>query len=200
MTGLTEMILQYGLLIVFLNVLLEQIGLPLPTYPTLIVAGALSIKGGAGMPAIVATAVLATMAADLLWHFAGARFGRRMLGLLCKLSLSPDSCVHRTEATFERIGPRALLVAKYIPSAGPIAVCMSGVVGMGLPLFLLLDFLGAVAYIVLPVVLGSIFHDAIDPILGAFANFGIYSGVALAAASAIFFFVRWKRRKPFLQG
>ena len=40
------LIAEYGLVIVFANVLVDQIGLPIPAVPTLVVAGAIAADGG----------------------------------------------------------------------------------------------------------------------------------------------------------
>src|SRR5579872_4781315 len=94
------LIRQYGLLVIFLNVLLDQGGLPLPSYPMLLVAGALSLAGGVSMPAILIAAVAASIISDVSWYMAAKRLGRPVLALLCKISLSPDSCVRQTETVF----------------------------------------------------------------------------------------------------
>ena len=102
METLLALIQQYGLAFVFVNVLLLQAGLPVPAYPTLIITGALAAKGGAPVWALVAIAVVAAMIADLVWYFAGRRFGSGVLKTICRISLSPDSCVRQTESIFNR--------------------------------------------------------------------------------------------------
>ena len=93
MSTLTLWLEHIGVLAVFALVLVEQIGLPLPTYPLLIVAGAWSAQGGASFARIAAAAVTACLLADLTWYAAGRRFGSRVLRAMCRLSLEPDSCV-----------------------------------------------------------------------------------------------------------
>src|SRR5690349_19608576 len=101
---MNELITQYGLALVFANVLLEQLGLPIPAIPTLIVAGALSAEGKFSAWGIFGVAFVACMIGDGLWYLAGRRYGRRVMTLLCRMSLSPDSCVRQTEVRFERWG------------------------------------------------------------------------------------------------
>src|SRR5438045_4191488 len=137
MQHITSLIEQYGLVVVFLNVLLSQGGAPLPVWPRLLLAGALSLTSGAPLPAVLVAAVAGAMIADLAWYMAGARLGRRVLALLCKLSLSPDSCVRQTENVFGRFGPLALLFAKFVPGLGYIAVALSCVTAGFLPIFFL---------------------------------------------------------------
>ena len=93
---------QFGLVAVFLNVLLDEGGLPLPASPLLAVAGALAARGEFSIASIIAAAVAGSFVADNAWYWLGRRHGRGVLGLLCKLSLSPDACVRQTETLFAR--------------------------------------------------------------------------------------------------
>jgi len=199
MQHITPLVLQYGLLIVFLNVLLSQGGVPLPAWPTLLIAGALSLAGGASVPAVLAAAIAGSMIADVAWYAAAARLGRRVLALLCRISLSPDSCVRRTESVFARIGTVALLFAKFVPGLGYITVAMAGTTGVSLPLFLLLDGFGAAAYFAVPVVLGRVFHSAIAAILATLAELGEYGMVIVFGALAIYLCERWIARQIFIR-
>ena len=61
MHELAQTIEHYGLVVVFASVLLDKAGLPIPSYPVLLVAGALSVSGGAQVIAVIAVAVSAAM-------------------------------------------------------------------------------------------------------------------------------------------
>jgi len=93
---------KYGLWIVFANVFLQQIGVPIPLLPTLVVAGALSASAGPSILASLGTAIAASVIADLIWYLLGKRYGYRVLRLLCRLSISPDSCVRSSEELFTK--------------------------------------------------------------------------------------------------
>src|SRR5579862_3100564 len=151
MRHLAILLEHYGLLVVFLNVLVSQGGAPVPMWPVLLAAGALSVGAGAPWPEVVVAAVVGAMLADFAWYVAGIRYGRRVLALLCKLSLSPDSCVRQTETVFGRFGPTALLFAKFVPGLGYVTVALAGVTGVFLPIFLALDAAGAALYFAVPI-------------------------------------------------
>ena len=93
MPDLIELLREFGLGFVFLNVLLEQGGLPLPAVPTMMVAGAITAAANQSIATLIAVAVLAAVLADTFWYLTGRRIGMRVLRLLCRISLSPDSCV-----------------------------------------------------------------------------------------------------------
>src|SRR3979409_2170657 len=95
---LVSLLSQYGLAIVFANVLIEQIGIPVPAVPTLVIAGALAADGRLSTPLLFAVAIAACSIADVSWYVAGRRFGSRVMKLLCAISLTPDYCVSDTQA------------------------------------------------------------------------------------------------------
>src|SRR5271155_443934 len=109
---LSAIVSQYGLAFVFGNVLLDQIGVPLPAIPTLVVAGAMAENGELSLLAVVGAAIVACMVADSAWYMAGRYFGNRVMKTLCLISLTPDSCVSQTQSSFERWGINALVISK----------------------------------------------------------------------------------------
>ena len=120
----------FGLSFVFLNVLLEQLGLPVPAVPTLIVAGALAADGRLPWSGVAAVAVGACLLGDSAWYLAGRLYGGRVMSVLCRISLTPDTCVSQTQARFERWGARALIVAKFVPGLSMVAPPLAGATRM----------------------------------------------------------------------
>jgi membrane protein DedA with SNARE-associated domain len=125
MDAILEELLRHGVALVGLNVLLQQLGLPIPSVPTMMVAGALALDGRISGPGAFAVAVAASVVADLLWFAGGRRFGYRVLKLLCRMSLSPDSCVATTRDTYARWGAPSLVVAKFVPGFAALATVAS---------------------------------------------------------------------------
>src|SRR5438046_1185000 len=111
MDHLIALIQQYGLGFVFLNVLALQAGLPLPAYPTLMVAGALAAAGGTPVYQLIGVGVVGALIADTGWYSAGRSFGMRILSTLCRVSLSQDTCVRQTEWLFTRSVTESMLYA-----------------------------------------------------------------------------------------
>lgn len=183
---LLTLIEQYGLWLVFANVLALQLGAPVPAYPTLMVVGAISARGDFSATEVVAVAVAASVIADLVWYRGGVRFGRRVLRLMCRVSLSPDSCVRQSEDLFDRWGPRSLMFAKFVPGFAAIATGMAGVVRTPLASFLLFDAVGALLWSGLAVALGWIFHEAVDEVLAVLAHAGRWGLAGLAVLLALY--------------
>jgi membrane protein DedA with SNARE-associated domain/rhodanese-related sulfurtransferase len=180
-------------------VLLLQIGLPLPAYPVLVIAGALSARGHHGLSALLLTAVGASLIADLLWYAAGRRFGGRVLKTLCRVSISPDSCVRQTESIFARWGLRSLAVAKFIPGFAVIATAIAGNLRLSMPRFLFFDAIGAALWAGVALGLGYVFYDAVTVLLDALSRLGHAGLWVVAAGFATFMLWRWQLRRAFLR-
>jgi membrane protein DedA with SNARE-associated domain/rhodanese-related sulfurtransferase len=185
---------QYGLWLVFANVLALQLGLPVPAYPTLIVIGAVSARGDFTAPQVVAVAVVASLLADLAWYVAGTHFGRRVLRLMCRLSLSPDSCVRQTESIYERWGAPSLMVAKFIPGFAAVATSMAGVMHTRLASFAVFDAIGALLWSGVAVTLGWIFRDAVQDVIAVLAQAGRWGLVLLLSAFVLYVAVKAVQR------
>jgi membrane protein DedA with SNARE-associated domain/rhodanese-related sulfurtransferase len=190
-----ELILQYGLGLAFVGVLAGQVGLPIPAYPILIVTAALSARGQYSPVQVVAIAVLACTFADIAWYAAGARFGRRVLAAMCRISLSPDSCVRQTEAIYDKWGAPSLMVAKFIPGFAAVATAMAGVMGVSLVSFVLFDVIGATLWSGLAVALGWIFRDAVDDVLRVIESAGRIGLAAIALAFALYVVLKFVQRQ-----
>ncbi|HEV7478635.1 MAG TPA: DedA family protein/thiosulfate sulfurtransferase GlpE, partial [Burkholderiales bacterium] len=181
----------------FANVLLEQIGLPIPAVPTLVLAGALSADGRLSVGAVLGVALLACTLGDTAWYVAGRRYGNRVLKLLCRVSLSPDSCVRQSETQFERWGRLALVLGKFVPGLSTIAPPLAGVMRLRWPEFLVLNGIGILLWAGLAVGAGLLFHAQVDYLVGRLADLGAAAAVLGAALLGGYIALKWWQRRRF---
>ncbi|WP_049790388.1 rhodanese-like domain-containing protein [Pusillimonas sp. T7-7] len=199
MQSILQLIEEHGLAVVFLNVLIEQAGAPIPAYPILVITGALLDSSPYSAFALLGVAVLAALLADYGWYLAGRRYGRRMLSMLCRISLSPDSCVKQTESIYLRWGPPSLMVAKFIPGFASIASVLAGAVGTRKRSFLLFDIIGATLWAGSAIYLGALFSTAVDELLDVLVNLGLLGVLLLGIALSLFVANKWWQRKRFIK-
>ena len=195
MPQLVELLQVYGVLIVFGIVLVEQFGLPIPAFPILVVAGALSVDGDLSWQLCLAAAVAACLICDMFWFRAGRFYGKRVLHLLCKISLSPDSCVNQTEDRFRRFGVKSLLVSKFVPGFNTIAAPLSGAIGTRPRRFLGYSATGAALWSGTGILLGILFHDGVEDLLGWLETAGGTALIVLATLLALFIAVKYVERR-----
>lgn len=190
---------QYGVLLVFLNVLVTQLGAPLPAVPTLVVAGSLAAAGGPlALAGTMAAVVAGCLLGDSFWYVAGRRYGAGVMRLLCRISLSPDSCVQRSELRFQRWRGQVLLIAKFVPGLSTIGSSLVGAMRLRWPVFVLFDGLGSLLWAALWTGLGYTFAASIDRVLSAVASAGTLAIQLLLALLALYVLARWWQRRRLL--
>src|SRR5690348_11607683 len=148
MADTLQFLVKHGYIVLFAAVLAQQLGLPLPSTPFIIAAGALAQSGQLSFTAALIIASVAAMMADLVWYEIGRRRGTRVLQFLCRISLEPDYCVRRTENSFARYGAKTLVVGKIVPGISVLATPTAGVYGLAPSRFLLFDGIGILLWIV----------------------------------------------------
>jgi membrane protein DedA with SNARE-associated domain/rhodanese-related sulfurtransferase len=197
MENLVRALELYGLQIVFVGVLLDQGGLPLPSFSLVIVAAGVATAAGAPVWPIFALAVVATLIADLIWFAGGRRFGAAMLRMICRVSLSPDSCVGTTRRIYTQWGAPSLIFAKYVPGLAAVATTLAGETRIPVARFALYDGIGAALWAGGGVALGVIFHEAIDAVLDELEVLGNSALLLLGVVVLVFVAVKWWQRWRF---
>lgn len=180
MDALTSLLAEHGLSLVFANVVIAQLGLPVPALPMLIVAGALVADGTLGIVPLAFVVMVGSLLGDTPWYFAGRRYGYRVLRTMCRISIEPDSCVKQTENIFRRWGPPSLLLAKLIPGFSTAAPPLAGTMGLTLGRFLAYSSGAALVWASLPVAGGFFFRTEVEWLLLRIENMGTGAIVVLA--------------------
>jgi membrane protein DedA with SNARE-associated domain len=194
-----ESLVQYGYLLLFGFVLAEQAGLPVPAVPVLLGVGALTGAGRMSMTLAFAAALAASLPPDVVWYELGRRRGGRVLRVLCRISLEPDSCVRRTENLFLRRGRGALLVAKFFPGLSTVAPPLAGMVGIARWQFLVLDIAAAILWAGTWMTLGYVFSDALELVASRAGRLGNSLVVVVGAALAGYGGLKFVQRQRFLR-
>jgi membrane protein DedA with SNARE-associated domain len=194
-----EFLVRHGYAVVFGFVLAEQIGLPIPAIPVLLAAGALAGAGKLNLVVALVVATLASLLADIVWYLIGRLRGARVLNLLCRISLEPDSCVRRTENIFVRHGARSLLVAKFVPGFSTVAPPLAGIIGMGLVRFAVFTGLGGALWAGAFIGLGFVFSNQLEEVAAIAEQLGTRVLVLGVAALAAYIGWKWVARQRFLR-
>jgi membrane protein DedA with SNARE-associated domain/rhodanese-related sulfurtransferase len=186
-----------GLAAVVLNVLLDQLGLPVPAIPTLIVAGAFAAQGKLSVVVLLAGGVAACLLGDATWYVAGRFYGNRVMKLLCRISLNPDSCVSQTQSRFERWGGNALVLAKFIPGLSIIAPPLAGATQMGAVRFLVLSTIGSALWIGAGLGAGMLLRPQIESLLPHLQDIGGTAVKVILIVLVLYIAFKWWERRRF---
>ena len=199
MADTLQFLVKHGYVVLFVSVLVQQLGLPLPSTPFIIAAGALAHSGQLSFAAVLLIACSAALIADLVWFEIGRRRGARVLQFLCRISLEPDYCVRRTENSFARHGAQTLVIGKLVPGVSVLATPMAGVYGFSRARFILFDGLGILLWIGLFELLGYLFSDQLEDVVAYVSRFGGLLVLLLAGGLASYVVWKYVQRRRFLR-
>jgi len=182
-TALVDRLGGHGLLVVFLNVLVEQIGVPVPAEPSLVVAGSLAVSGRLPVPELYGMAIAGMLVADSTWYMLGRWFGRPLLNLVSRLFRGREV----------RLGLRSIAFTKFIPG-GMIAPALAGAMSYRFWQFVAYDLMAATLWSSVWIVSGLVFHDQVAEVLRVVDQ--LWGPMLVAAAVIGAVFAIWKARAP----
>jgi len=167
--------------------LLESLGAPVPAFPLLLLAGSLAAENRFSAVPLVLASASGFWIGDLAWYAFGRFRGRRVLGLLCRLSLNPDACVGRAERRFRRRPAITVAAAKFIPGFSLMVAPLAGILRMPPVQFAAIDGAAAIAWSAVAVMSGVLYGRRVLPhVMRTQRAIGMLGGAAVLA------FVGWK--------
>jgi membrane protein DedA with SNARE-associated domain/rhodanese-related sulfurtransferase len=194
-----EFLIRHGAVVLFAAVFVEQVGVPLPAVPWLFAAGALIGAGKMNWFVALGPALAGSLLADVIWFYLGRHYGHRVLGLLCRISLEPDSCVRRTQNVFTRYGIQGLVAAKFIPGLSTLAPPLAGNSGTSIARFLFFDGIGSLLYVGGFLLVGVLFSRQLEAIMAALAGLGAGALGLVAGLVALYAGYKYLQRHRLLR-
>jgi membrane protein DedA with SNARE-associated domain/rhodanese-related sulfurtransferase len=194
-----DFFIKYGYGIVFLWVLTEQLGIPIPSAPLLLTAGTLTATHQLSLWSVLGAALAASLLADSTWYLFGKRYGSAVVRLMCRLSLESTACVRKTEGYFTKRGATALLVAKFVPGLGSVAAPIAGQIGMNYGKFVLSDAGGVLLWTLTVTLSGRFFGDVLKHHPRALSTTAHFFGAIFALLFIGFLLWRMLQRRAFLR-
>ncbi|MDP9051123.1 MAG: VTT domain-containing protein, partial [Acidobacteriota bacterium] len=193
-----EFFVGHAYAILFFWVLVEQLGLPIPSIPLMLTAGTLSATNRVSFAAALVSVVAACIISDSTWYALGRRYGGGVIGILCKLSLEASTCVAKTQGYFTKRGAETLLFAKFIPGLSTVAAPIAGQTGMPYPRFLLYDLSGTLLWSLSCLFAGRFFGDIAKRSQAFFALLSHFAALVFILMVAGFFLYRVVKQRRFL--
>ena len=195
------LIVRHGPLLVGAVCFIESIGLPVPAAVALLGAGALSHQGSIITTRAFAAGLCGLLAGDAILFALGRYTGWYFLGLLCRLSANPESCIYNSAHRFYRQGRTALLFTKFVPGINTMAAPLAGSLSMKPTQFFALDLAGALIYAGVYFGLGWAFSGFLGSMVDRMESTGRVMQTVLLSAFIAFLiyraFLAWRLRAAF---
>lgn len=170
--------------------LAEAIGLPIPAALVMIGAGAAAASHALSLPLALLLSLLALLSGDFLLFTLGRYTGWALLGVLCRVSANPETCILRSAESFYKRGKITLVFAKFVPGVNTIAPPLAGSMKMRPLQFLGFDFMGATLYATTFLTVGFVFRDFLAAISRGFIAAGRAVEVSLLTAILVYMIYR----------
>jgi membrane protein DedA with SNARE-associated domain/rhodanese-related sulfurtransferase len=193
-----DFLVRHGITVLFAAVFVEQMGVPLPAIPWLLAAGALAGTGQMNWLVALGAGTVGSLLADLIWFHLGRHRGQRVLNLLCRISLEPDSCVRRTENLFTRYGMRGVVAAKFIPGLSTLVPPLAGNAGVSTSRFVFFDGLGSLLYVGCFILAGVLFSHQLEQVINALAGLGHGALGVVVGLAALYIGYKYYQRQRLL--
>lgn len=188
-----DTLLRYGIVAVFVALMLTPLGLPVPEEISLLVAGVLAANGHVSVPTAMLVAYVGVTGGDVVAWTMGRRAGLHPRGFIARL-VGPEQIV-RIEQFYDRWGGWAIVIARQLPGTRLPAFFFAGASGISLTRFLLIDGIAAIFTTCVFFMLGYVFAGDIDGVLLWVDRFR-YGSSTLALVGIVGFVIWiWRRRR-----
>lgn len=199
MNQIIQFLIVHGYSLILAWIFSEQIGIPIPSAPMLLAAGALAGAGDLDLIITLGIAVTAALSGNLIWYLIGRMRGVPVLNLLCRISLNPGSCIRGAAEMFSHHGTRSLIFAKFIPGLSTIVPPLAGIFRMNLGKFILLDAVGSFLWVGCFAGLGYLFSDQIEFLALYALRLGAFLGVMTIGVLGAYLTWKYVERRRFLR-
>ncbi len=184
---MTELVSTYGLSALFLGVILESAGIPVPGETALIVASVLATRGIFALSSVIAAAAVAAVVGDNIGYWIGLRGGRRLLERWRPLARYADRVLPPAERFFRAHGGKSVFLARFIPVLRVTGAFTAGVARMDWWRFFLWNMAGGVAWAATIALVAYHLGAAAVATMGRVGLVG--SAIVIAGAATVFVIV-----------
>ena len=199
MDNLIPFVIQHGYAVLFIWIFAETLGFPIPSAPLLVMVGALAGGGQMNLFLCIGLGVCAALPSDIFWYSMGRQHGGKVLSLICRISLEPDSCVRQTENIYALFGARVLLVIKFIPGLSAVSTPLAGVIRMRLSHFLFFSSVGILMWVGAYTFIGYVFSEELERALAYAMGMGRTLLVLVVGGLTIYILRKYALRRRFLR-
>ncbi len=179
---LTDIFIHYGYVAVFVGLLAEGAGVPLPGETVLLIASALAARStGLNIGWVALVAFCTTSVGDNLGFYVGRSGGQPLLDRYgTKFHIGPRT-IHRGRDFISRHGALGVFCARFVAGLRVLNGLVAGSLNMSWPRFFLFDILGAACWVALICTVGYFFGNRLSWLVHLMGR----TGLILLAMAAI---------------
>lgn len=179
---------------IFLAMLIEGSGIPLPSEITMPFAGFLTVHGHFQVPWVIIVGTVGELCGACIGYAIGIFGGRPLLERYGRFVMISPRDVDRGSAWFDRFGPVVVFVARLLPAVRSYVSIPAGIAEMSLRPFLIFSLLGSLVWCTLLTILGRELGDHWQKISSATRPFDVPIVIGVLVLLAAYLF--WRHFRP----
>jgi len=185
--ALTSFVVSYGLLAVFVLMVVESCGVPFPSEVTMPVAGVLAAAGHLNLAAVIVTGAFANLVGSLIAYWLAARFGEPLLLGPGRYAGIRRHHLEIADGWFRRWGLPAVFFGRMLPVIRTYISFPAGLARVDLPRFSVLTFFGALPWCAALALAGYLLGTNYDRISAPIEKAAIVIALLVAAGLAVWY-------------
>lgn len=184
---MTDFFTSHGLPLLFVVVMIESFGIPLPGETALIAFGVLASQGHYSIILVIAVAAAGAIVGDNLGYVIIGRWGgRNLLERWGPLRRFSQRYLPPTERLMDKHGDKVVFFGRFVTVLRYTAAWVAGIAGMPWRKFLFWNAAGGICWATL---VGLVAYYAGNAAADAIQRYGIYAAAVIAAAALVFFLI-----------
>jgi membrane protein DedA with SNARE-associated domain len=190
---MSSLVHHYGLAALFLVVMLESGGIPLPGETALVTAGVFASRGQLNIVSVVVVAAAAAIVGDNLGYWAGRTGGRKLIERSRLLSRWFEGALPWSEKFFKRHGSKTIFIARFFAVLRVTAAWLAGISRMHWWTFFLWNAAGGICW---AAAVGLVAYYAGQAAADAISRYGLIGGGVLVGLMLVGLvaFHFWRKR------
>jgi len=187
-------LIEFGYPLIFIGVMLEDVGIPLPGETILLVAGFLAAQGHLNLIVVMAIALLGAILGDNMGYWLGRKLGRPFLERYGRFIFITQKKLALTEVFFARHGDKTIFIARFISGLRELAALLAGISRMRWRTFFIYNASGALAWAVIIALLGYLFGNSWRLLGGWLGRGGLIAFGAALVIALMVILLRYSRK------
>lgn len=192
-----QMVAQWGYFIVFVIVLAQCAGVPLPAVAVLLAANAAARRGDLSLVAVIVLGSIGAIVGSTIGYVIGRMGGRPLMLRLARRFHADEQRINQLEMFFRRHGGKAIFLGRWVIVVRLWGAIAAGAAQMPLPTFMVWNVLGSFAWVSSLAILATVAGN-IARAVGDWLDIGGWILAPVIVVSLIIWL--WRRRKRTIQG
>lgn len=194
-TIIEHFIMEYGLISIFIIVMLEYANAPLPSEIVLPFAGVLSLKFGMNLASVIFISILGGILGSVINYYLGYKLGNPLIDFLKRKYPKTKKSIKSSYKWITKYDKVSVMISRLVPLARTFISIVAGVTKMNIGTFMLYSTIGIGIWNTILISMGYIVGNNMVLIGDILSKYSIFIGVLIVLILGYLIKVKIKEHK-----